>query len=141
MKYIFGKLSDVFAKYSSPTEHLAVDEIVCCSKVIFKHYVPKKHKWFGMKIYKLCDFKGYTYNMSVYLGRDRICVTATMTGTHVTVSRLTTRIEILGHKLYMDSFFSFPDLFYSLHRKVINCCGTVRPNQKVCLVTLEGNSD
>jgi hypothetical protein len=44
--------------------------------------------------------------MSLYLGRDRKHVTAAMMGTHAAVSGLATRIENLGHKLYMDNFFS-----------------------------------
>jgi hypothetical protein len=40
------------------------------------------------------------------------------------------RIENVGHKLYMDNFFSSPELFDDLHTKAINCCGTVRPNHK-----------
>jgi hypothetical protein len=59
--------------------------------------------------------------MSVYLGRDRKRVTATVTATHATVTGLLARIENLGHELYMDNF---------LHMKAINCCGTVTPNQK-----------
>jgi hypothetical protein len=50
-------------------------------------------------------------------------MTATVTGHN-------TRTENLGHKLYMDNFFSSPDLFSNLHTKAINCCGTVRPNLK-----------
>jgi hypothetical protein len=68
--------------------------------------------------------------MSVYLGTDRIRVTASMTTTHATMIGLTARIENFGHKLYMDYFFSSPDLFDNLHTKAINCCGTVRPNRK-----------
>jgi hypothetical protein len=34
-----------------------------------------------------------------------------MTATHATVAGLTRRVENVGHKLYMDSFFSSPDLF------------------------------
>jgi hypothetical protein len=45
--------------------------------------------------------------MSVYLGQDRKHVTATVTTTHETVTGLITRIENLGHGLYMDSFLSF----------------------------------
>jgi hypothetical protein len=41
--------------------------------------------------------------MSVYLGRDKKRATATMTANHATVSGRTTRIENLGHKLYMDN--------------------------------------
>jgi hypothetical protein len=56
------------AKYYSPTENLTVDEIIVPfkGKVIFKQYIPKKHRWCGIKIYKLCDSKEYTSDMSVY---------------------------------------------------------------------------
>jgi hypothetical protein len=46
--------------------------------------------------------------------------------TQATVKRLTTRIGIVGHKLYVDSFSS--DLFDDLCSKTINSCGTVRSN-------------
>jgi hypothetical protein len=59
--------------------------------------MPKKYKRFGIRIYKLCDSKGYTY-MSVNLGSDRKHATATMTANHATVSGLTTMIENLGIK-------------------------------------------
>ena len=55
------KINDSYAKYYRLTEHLAVDEITV-------PFIPKKHKWFGMQLYKLCDSKGYTYNMTKYLG-------------------------------------------------------------------------
>jgi hypothetical protein len=53
MKLIFDKFSDSYAKYYSPTEHFAVDEITVLfnGRVIFKEYIVKKHKWFGTKIY------------------------------------------------------------------------------------------
>ena len=53
----------------SLTEHLAVDEMFVLYKgrVVFLQYIPKKHKRFGIKIDKLCDSLGYTYDMSVYL--------------------------------------------------------------------------
>jgi hypothetical protein len=73
---------------------------------------------------------GYACNISVHLGRGRKCVTAAVTSTHGAVSGLTTRIENLGHKCYMDSFFSSLDLLDDLHMKDINCCGVVRLNQK-----------
>ena len=31
----------------------------------------------------------------------------------------------MGHKLYMDNFFSSLALFEELHNKTINCCGTI----------------
>jgi hypothetical protein len=39
---------------------LAVDEVIVKFKdrVIFRQYIPKKRKSFGIKIYKLCDESG-----------------------------------------------------------------------------------
>ena len=62
-------LNDRFSKFYNPSEHLAIDEVIVKFKgrVIFRQYTPKKHKRFGIKIYKLCDETGYTYDMAVYL--------------------------------------------------------------------------
>jgi hypothetical protein len=61
MRTISDMFNDAYAKYYSPTYHLAVDEITVLLKgrIVFKQYIPKKHKCFGIKIYKLCDPKGY----------------------------------------------------------------------------------
>ena len=50
--------------------------------------------------------------------------------THGTVRELTRKIEVRGHKLYMDNFFSSPELFDDLANKQIYYCGTVRPNRR-----------
>jgi hypothetical protein len=68
--------------------------------------------------------------MSVYLGRDWNCVTVTVTETHATASGLITKIENLGHKLYVDNLLSSPGSYDDLHMKAINCYGTVTSNQK-----------
>ena len=60
------KISDIlnnkFCELYNPTEQLAVDEVIVLYKgrVVFRQYIPKKHKRFGIKIYKLCDCLGYT---------------------------------------------------------------------------------
>ena len=73
--------------------------------MIFKQYIPKKRKRFGIKIFKPCDSTGYTYDMNVYLGKDRQRTAQHVTAAHATVSELTRKIEGRGHKLYMDNFF------------------------------------
>ena len=132
MRAIFNKLNNSYAEYYSLTDHFAVDEIVVLFKgrVSFKQYIPKKHKQFGIKFYKLCDSKVYTYSMTVYLGKDRKHVTPSMTATNATVPGLTARIERVGHKLYVDNFFSSPVLFNDFHTRTVCCCGTLRPNRK-----------
>jgi len=109
-----------------------VDEVIVKFKgrVIFRQYLPKKRKCFGIKIYKLSDESGYTYDMRVYLGRGSHFATDDMTATHATVRHLTSRVEGLGHKIFMDNFFSSPRLFDDLDRHKINSCGTVQPNKR-----------
>ena len=52
-----------FSKFYNPAENLAVDEVIVPFKgrVIFKQYIPKKRKCFGIKMFKLCDSNGYTW--------------------------------------------------------------------------------
>ena len=109
-----------------------MDEVIVKfqGRVIFRQYIPKKRKRFGIKIYKLCDESVYTYGMGVYLGRDSHSATDDMTATHASVRHLTCRVEGLGHKIFMDNFYSFPRLFDDLDRRKINSCGAVRLNKK-----------
>jgi hypothetical protein len=67
MRTIFDMLSD---KYYSPTEHLAVNEIIVLYKgqVIFKQYIPKKHS-LEYKSKGFVSLKGYTYDIRVYKGK------------------------------------------------------------------------
>ena len=123
--------------FYNPLEHLAVDEVIVKfqGRVIFRQYIPKKRKHFGIKIYKLCDESGYTYDMKVYLGRDSRSATDNRTATHATVTHatvthLTSRVQGLGHQLFMDNFFSTPRLFDDFLRRKMHPCGTVRPNRK-----------
>jgi hypothetical protein len=71
MRAISDKLNDSYAKHYSLTEYLAFDKIVLFKDiVIIQEYIPKKHKWFVNKLYKLCDSKGYMYNMTNYKCRE-----------------------------------------------------------------------
>jgi len=57
------------------------------------------------------------YDMTVYLGKDRQHTAQHVTATHVTVTELTRKTEARGHKLYMNNFFSSPELFGDLAKK------------------------
>ena len=82
LRTVFDKMNEAYAKLYNPSEHLAVDDVIVKFKrrVIFRQYIPKKRKSFSIKIYKLCDESGYTYNR-VYLGRDSHSATDDMTAT------------------------------------------------------------
>ena len=72
IRTIFYTLNQAYPTFYNPLEHLAVDEVTVNfqGSVIFRQYIPKKRKSFDIKIYKLCDKSGYTYDMKVYWGRD-----------------------------------------------------------------------
>jgi hypothetical protein len=126
------QLNDTYAKFYSPSDHLAVNEVIVLFKwrVIFKQYIPNKHKHFSTKIYKPCDITGCTYKMRIYLAKGRQNATQAVTAIHATVISLTRRIEVVGHELYMDNFSSSPDSFDDLHTRDIKFCGTVIQNHE-----------
>ena len=68
--------------------------------------------------------------MNVYLCKDRQRAAQHLTATHTTVTNLTRGVEVFGLKLYVDNFFSSPELFDDLAQKKISCCGTVRLHRK-----------
>jgi hypothetical protein len=70
----------------------------------FQKVHSKKHICFSIKIFKLCDSNGYTYDIMAYLGKDRQHATQDVTATHATVMDLMRRVAGQDHKLYMDNF-------------------------------------
>ena len=54
---LFEIIRTNFSKFYNPSKHLAVDEVIVKFKgrVLFKQYIPKKRKRFGIKMFKLCD--------------------------------------------------------------------------------------
>jgi len=122
LRTVFDTLDDNYAKFYNLSENLAVDEVTVKyrGRVIFRQYTPKTRKHFCIKIYKLWDEAGYTCAMRVYLGKDSQSATDDMTTTHATIRHLTPRVEGLGHKLFMDNFFSSPRLFDDFDGHKIN---------------------
>ena len=125
-------LNNKFCELYNRTEHLAVDEVIVLYKgiVVFRQYIPKKHKRFGTKIYKLWDSLGYTYDMSVYLGKQQQHATAQITATHGTVLPVIRRVEGLGHEIFVDNYFTSPALIDGMFQRKINTCGTVRHDRR-----------
>jgi len=62
MQDLFEIIRTKFSKFYNPSEHLAVDEVIVKFKgrVLFKQYIPKKCKRFGIKMFKICSSTGYT---------------------------------------------------------------------------------
>jgi len=124
---LFGSRNNKFCELYNPTEHLVVEEVIMLYKgrIVFRQYSPKKNKRFGIKIYNLCDSLGCTYDMSMYLGKQRQHATAQITAMHGTVLQVIPRVEGMGHKIVMDNYFTSPALFGDLFQRKISACGTV----------------
>ena len=129
---LFEILNSTFSKFYNHSENLTFDEFIVSFKgrMIFKQYIPKKHKYFGIRIFKLCDSDGYTYDMKVYLGKDRQHMAQDVTATHATVMELMRKIQGRGHILHMDNLFSSPELFDDLVNKQIYSWDIVRLNRR-----------
>jgi hypothetical protein len=67
IRQIFDLLNSKFCELYFPSEQMSVDEVIVKykDKVIFRQYIPRKHKRFGIKLYKLCDRSGYTFDMNI----------------------------------------------------------------------------
>jgi len=116
-----------------------VDEIIVkfMGSAIFRQYTPKKRKPFDIKIYGVFDESGYIYDTRVCLVKDFCSATDDMTATHVAVRNLTCRVEGLGHKIFMNSFFSSPRLFDDLERHKKIHAVQYGPIEKTCPLTLD----
>jgi hypothetical protein len=76
--------------------------------------------------------------MSVYLGKQRQNATAQITATHGTVLQLVRRVEGLGHKIFMDNYFTSSALICSKEKSMrveqfaitgVECHGRLDLNQ------------
>ncbi|GFY14325.1 piggyBac transposable element-derived protein 4 [Trichonephila clavipes] len=73
MRKVFDSFNRIFKEVYDPTKNLSFDEVIIKFKgrVLFKQYIPKKRKQWGLKMYKIADATGHTYDMRVYLGKDK----------------------------------------------------------------------
>jgi len=110
---------------------LSLDEQMCSTKArnILKQYMPNKpHKW-GYKLFVLCDYKGYSYNLEVYTGQENypkfndidICA-----GGNVVIPNVPNN---KNHRLYFDNYYTSVPLIEHLYDRGILGLGTVRRNR------------
>lgn len=119
-----------FSKNLAPFRNLCIDESLLLFKgqLGFKQFIPSKRSRFGIKLYVLCDCEtGYVLDIIVYTGKDSEIENTENLGTSgAIVTTLLKPYLNKGHCLYIDNFYSSPDLFQFLHLNRTNACGTVR---------------
>ena len=128
-KDCLDKLNEANAKFCNPSEHLAVDEVIVKfkGKVISRHYIPKKRKLLASKFTNSVTNQGIRVTwVCTWVETHTPPLTTWLQ--HASVRHLTRRVESLGHKIFMDNFFSSPRLVGDLDRCKINSCRTVWPH-------------
>jgi len=113
-----------------PGQNLSVDESIVAFKgrASMVQYNPQKpHKW-GIKAWVLSESKsGYMYNWELYRGGTRGTTEHGLSKNVVT--SITRPVYGNKHHIYMDNFFSSPDLFATLAENKLGACGTLRANR------------
>lgn len=115
-----------------PGQNLAIDEsmIKYKGRIGFRQYMPNKPTKYGIKDFVLAESAtGYCLKVITYTGKETFA-RRDIPLTSQVVLDLLGGYEHAGHIVYMDNFYTSPDLFVELKRNGIGACGTARHNRK-----------
>lgn len=116
-----------------PTKQVSIDEelVKFKGRCAFRQYIPSKRARFGLKIYALCDSKGYYWNSIMYVGKPLtpLPLTAELGATGALVVYLLADLVNKGHQVYLDNFYTSLPLCTYLLNKATAVCGTLRSNR------------
>ena len=131
---ILDIVDPLYESVYTPGKCLSIDESIVKFKgqVFFRQYLPSKPKRWGLKEFVLCESKtGYHLKHLIYTGRTTFQRDEGVPFTTQLVSSLLQGYQNLGHTVFLDNFYSSPDLFLLLKEKFgVGACGTVRTNRK-----------
>ena len=125
-----------------PEKELSFDEGCCPYKVRlkFKVYNPMKPNRFHIKLFQVCEaISRYILEFSVYTGKNGRNIVDNCTvldpdcrKTTKVVIGLMDYVNLLdkGYWVYMDNYYTSPELFEELYNRDTFACGTVRCSRK-----------
>ena len=94
-------------------------------QLIFRQYIPNKTHRYGIKLFKLCSEKGYTYNFSVYSGQ-RVRGERNVGLAEQVCEQLSTNLLNEGRTLNVDNFYPSYNFAHKFLQKKTYVVGTVR---------------
>ena len=134
IRSVIDSCTQTFASVFVPYRDICVDESMMKfhGRISFKQFNPSKRARFGIKVYKLCQSTGhsagYISNFKIYTGQDRDG--SEDPASTAVVMHLMDSLLDKGYNVYLDNWYSSPDLFVKLMKRNTNACGTVRLNRK-----------
>ncbi|KAL6438799.1 hypothetical protein ACFW04_003704 [Cataglyphis niger] len=121
-----------FQELYTPEENVVIDESLMKfrERLNFIQYIASKRARFGIKFYKLCESNsGYCYRFKIYTGQD-VLRGSNESASESVVTQLAEPILGKGYTLFLDNWYSSPNLYKILQAKNTNVVGTVRKNRK-----------
>ena len=130
-------------KHYKPNCQVSIDEqmIGTKSRISFRQYMPLKPtaKW-GIKVWVMADaVSGYCCNLQIYTGKEGNNVEKGLASR--VVKDLMENYQGLGHHVYVDNFYTSPQLFKDLLEAGTLACGTIRSNRKGFPAAVKDNVD
>ena len=108
-----------FQAIFTPGEEIVVDEtlIPWRGRLLFQIiYIPNKAHKYGIKLFKLCSKKGYTYNLAVYSGQSQDGSRKVGLAKQVCTNLMDNLLNE-GRTLFVDNFYTSYGLAHSFLKK------------------------
>jgi hypothetical protein len=118
-----------FTAAKIPGADIVIDESMISfrGRLRFRQYMPAKAHKYGIKLFKLCDPQGYTYNIKIYAGKQGEIVDSLATDVVMNLSDL---YLDAGRTLCTDNFYTSLPLAEKLLSRKTHLVGTLRANRK-----------
>lgn len=132
LRKFYNMITESFHNCAKPGEVISIDEALIrfFGRISFRTYNASKPAKYGLKAYKLCDEKGYTYKFDLYTATPPEPRADGLKGVVAIVFDLLDGYLDKGRKLYMDNWYNSPELFLRLLQRKTQAAGTVRLNRK-----------
>ncbi|XP_014676879.1 PREDICTED: piggyBac transposable element-derived protein 4-like [Priapulus caudatus] len=130
---VLDYIAEKFVSVYTPEREISIDESLMLWKgrLGWKQYIPIKRDRFGIKSFELCESSsGYIWKFIVYTGKE---ANLKRDGKLLSTSVVLDLAEDLldkGYKIYMDNFYSSPELAQILVDRNTDAVGTLRLNRK-----------
>lgn len=139
IRFIVDHLRKKYKEAFCPFRNICIDEslLLFRGRVFFRQYIPSKRHRFGIKFFLLCDCEtGYILDFLVYTGastnvKEFDGVNNIGKSGNIVLTLLEPYLN-KGHTLFVDNWYTSPNLFDCLHKNETNACGTVKTNRKIC---------
>lgn len=138
----FAYVREVCQVVVDPGEHLAIDECLMLykGKLHFRQYIKDKRSRFGLKLFCVCpsdeQFQGYTWNFSLYTGKDIYDIPLYSDSSNLPVSErivvfLAQNLLDEGRHIIVDNWYLSTRLTQYLLKYRTYITGTLRTNRGV----------